>query len=208
MGGRGKINPGAIREYKEFDPSEIREWLQNNNWTGKISEDEDKSIEFYKGKGFIPMNFLARGKLTETSPEEITRLTEQTKLLDNVIKRSPLPENITAFRGVTGVFAENLAEKINTGKLKPGDFFVDNGFLSVSLKENVANSFAPKYDAPRVIFHIGISKGYPALNIDKIRKIASYSEAELVLKRNTKLKITQIQKFAGAYHIYAETSGK
>jgi hypothetical protein len=193
MGGRGKTSP--IITYQQMTKAESVDWLNNYNWSKDVTQAEKDTVYAYQGNMFRVLNNLARGLLDDTYMNKDDRqyYQEQIKQLDDLIARSKIDRSITLYRGVKGDFNNVLRQKFQNNQLTPGTIMQDKGFLSTTASQaGVMNFLAePNYKNTTVI-RINTPKGTLAVNADGVSK-RMMNEQEVILGRNTKLKIDKVE---------------
>lgn len=140
-----------------------------------------KAHKAWEGQGdrFVEANAAGRG--------------QHVRDLDRAISESPAPRSMVVYRGVSGEASERFG-KADLHTLKPGDSFVDHGFVSTSADASeVAKSYAKGMGVrPGVEMQIEVPQGHP------IAPIASdtFAESEMLLGRGTKFTVVSTEKAA------------
>lgn len=199
-GAKGKVKSIAKVEPKSFPDSwEANQYARDHlTSTHTMPNSEHKlALSTYRGADYKDINGVARGRITD--PGKIERYTPLNKLLDEAISTSiPTPHPIMLHRGISGEFSGNLMKMHNEGTLI-GSVIKDGGFLSTSLTKKVASDFATNGDNP-IVISMSAPKGTKGVSIQG-------SEAEFLLGRDRKVRITGIELHPGKYEphiIHAE----
>lgn len=101
--------------------------------------------------------------------------------LDAAIAKATVPEDVNAYRGMTAGF--------DVSKLKVGEAFIDDAYLSTSVLRSNALQFMGA-GSDRTIIKIGVPKGSKGLYMPAVSEFSS--EMELILPRGQKLIIDSI----------------
>lgn len=178
-GKRGGSAPksSVIIDYKAADPQELNKYYALQERCG--TEIDCEAVRMYTHSGYDVVNMqLRRGNYSKSTyasewrPNEVKELLNS---LDKTFKTAPtVPENIIAYRGVA---AEAFAG------LKPGDKFIDKGFVSTTLN--------PDEMRPGIKVEMRIPKGTKGIYVEKISAVSS--EMELLLNRGTKFKLVSYE---------------
>jgi ribosomal protein L31 len=141
-----------------------------NYGAGELSDEEQKAKDDYEmSSRFLNTALRKQEKLSEE--KAITK-----EHLDILIARSTTTEDVIAWRGIRDVSV--IEELINA--YKNGTLYVDKGFMSTSLDEEVTNDFS----VDTVKIRIKIPKGTNSFYTN------DGNLAELILGRETPLRIT------------------
>jgi SPP1 gp7 family putative phage head morphogenesis protein len=132
---------------KPIDPTQVRPL--NPNRTVKdifdivpMSEPQGKALQGYTKSGFENINgYLRRGRLARTStynPEKLqqaaNKVKDEIRLISEIFDSAPpLTDDLLVYRGVDDVAFGDMIEG-----LKVGQVFGDKGFVSTTLKRDVA----------------------------------------------------------------------
>lgn len=111
------------------------------------------------------------------------------KIIDNMIKRSVTPIDITTYSGIPGHRVKQLV-----GEFDVGDEFQFNGFMSTSLDFSFASMFGASEGG--CIMKIEIPKGTNALYMEK-NKENKITEHEVVLDRGQTWIVSEVEKYDG-----------
>jgi hypothetical protein len=179
--------PATFREFDGLDHDGHLSWLRDTaeaNGLGAVSDyaatargyadDVRAAAKEYIGTGYDWLNkALRKDKLYRSEQATVDAL-------DRGIAATTVPENITTFRGVSSS-ADNIVAAFDDGSLA-GTTIRDHGYQSVTLSDKQAATFSGKNG---VLLEIRLRSGQNAL-------IGSAEEAEMILPRGTKLRITEL----------------
>lgn len=207
-GRRGKVGGSAPKaavidvpqvNYRTMaDGREALAWGKNQNvglvktitdaekWAiASYTDGTDEVVNTYLRGGERNVGWKGQPKYTadyETGDSDKSRpLSTLVADLDNVMKRSTVPEDVTVFR--VAKFPDDVVKS-----MKPGSVFSDNGFVSTTLTSKQANIFAKRVQA-NTHMEIGVPQGAHAVFTGSKVGGAYQSEAELLLARGAKFKI-------------------
>ena len=151
-----------------------------------LTEEEGQAALTYSANGYQAMNELARdGYVSDATLEEAQvniglepqEIQDQTQTdVDNLrsaIDSSTVDTDVTVFRGVQGGWLSGLQK---------GDVITDKGFVSTSLRNEVARGFGGGQSGS--VVEINIPKGSNALGIAK-------GEGELLLNSGSQFRVEQ-----------------
>ncbi len=163
----------------------------------ELTKEESDAVEEYCGPGFMSINKALRGK------EKITpEVQEKVKLLDSAMDKFPLKDNITVFRGIKST---KFLGPTPTEKKLVGSIISDKGFTSTSMNTQTAAQFAMSNRNEGVSMKIHVPKGAKALNIrDHIFTDTAFEEHEVLLHRDSKMRITSAKQKGNGFEITAE----
>lgn len=136
-----------------------------------------EKLNWYLRAGFIGQNF---------------EYDKATSLLDSLIRKSsPTNRDIVLYRGVRGM-----------PEIQVGHEFTEKGFLSTSLRQDVAERFAMDLitKQPGKLLRIKVPKDTKCLSIEEITNIG-INEYERLLPRNSKLKIVSYDEKTKMYDV-------
>ena len=154
-----------------------------------IKQGEKTALNSYTQNAYKEINGLLRGRETYTSMPEYAQNSIKAKIdkLNSLIGKAPgLPEDVLTFRGFRG---DVLIDQIRT--LEVGDIWVEKGFVSTSIRESVARSFA---GADGAIFEIANPAGTQGAWVNGVIQNARFSaEAEWLLKSGAKFEVLEIK---------------
>ncbi len=190
---------------KSFE--DLPKWQQTAwiNQSSKLSDNERNVVSEYQSSGiYDPMNiYLRTGKLKSSfsndlqddlfagglTEESLPWLKQEIDDLDKSISLSLAPSECTVFRGVDNDVMKNV---------KIGDVYIDKGFMSTSFNLSVSRDFAGEQGS---LLKIRIKHGTKALYADPISDL---DQKEVILARNSKLKVTAIRKEDNRRVLYAD----
>jgi hypothetical protein len=148
-----------------------------------LTKEEQQSIEHYQGeKGFEKINnSLRAGNAPGAHAERLSSAISKHKLIDDT----------TVYRGIGNTLSKQLSDKWRDREVgDPPITFVDKGFVSTSMDKKVAETFSKN------VVTIKLPKGHNVLPI--VDRSMSH-EAEILLNRGTKFKVTNMRKTAAGY---------
>lgn len=154
------------------------------SWYKALTEDEFKAGEFYKGTGYKSMNPALRGQA------EMSALMERrVSLLDSALEKGALGRDQTLYR---------MAPESVFGDLQVGSEFMDQGFISTSLKKQFAGDY--RHNKLVQIFEIRAKAGQTGGYADQLWRTGkaheflnpNLTENEFILPRGTKFRVTRI----------------
>jgi hypothetical protein len=143
-----------------------------------LSKDEAAAVRYYSGSGYHRINAVLRSG-ARSSPA----ISRQVGLIDDALAGSRLSEDVVAYRGVSGAYAEAL----RSGGVRLGLVLSEPAFVSTSRQVDVAELFA-EMPPGGFVFRIRLPEGCAALDI------APYSaypgESELLSPRDLAFVVT------------------
>jgi len=101
----------------------------------RLTFEEAQALSRYTGSGYREINGYLR-KATKRTGAEITEIQPVVDLLDDIFEATSLSKNVKAFRGIS----TNGWKRFNDG-YKVGDTWIDKGFTSASVREQVGKNF-------------------------------------------------------------------
>jgi hypothetical protein len=143
-----------------------------------LSKEEIDAAKAYSGGSHASIN-----RAIENQAEMSAKNAENTRLLDSLISRSSLPEDMTVFRGIQ---SDEIFDKYS--KLNPGDVFSHGRFTSTTASDELPREFYGNVE-----MRIKLHKGDHAAPIPALKS----QERELLLPRDQKFKLTSLQNFGG-----------
>lgn len=145
-----------------------------------FSEDEFDAIYDYTNEAYGPVNrYLYKGHDPEVAPEEDEIIANLIQNLDSAFEETQSPFAYTVYSG--------LSDRYNAKDIKPGGEYIFRGYLSASLRHDVAiSSFASGGDMS-VVLQIEIAKGQKSIYVDSLSE--HEGERETILPRGTKIKV-------------------
>jgi hypothetical protein len=174
----------TVRAFTTSD--EAQAWLDDTfgRWARGLTIAERRAIATYKGSTYGDVNDYLR--FDETGDRAVDHLVVH---LDTALSKMRLPEDVLAYRGFDSFV---LAAAIIDGEDMVGDELTDRAYLSTTLLHRVGTRFLPKsgFDVLATILipggaQVGAYVGAPDL-------IVPLDEAELLLPRSTRLRITDV----------------
>ena len=165
------------------------------NTSGELTPAEQSAVDSYANTGFKAMNNALRGKEPMTPDIE-----QQVSHIDSAMAKNPLTKNETVFRGIKST--KFLNGETDPAKIK-GMTIVDKGFMSTSANSETAAGFSVGKGGVNMTIHV--PKGLKALDIrNHIFTDQAFEEHEILLPRNTKLKITRAEQQGSQLRLTAE----
>lgn len=158
---------------------------QRAKFEEKLTDQEFKGFATYSGEKYEAINKVLRKSLPHGEHAATIRA------MDEGFAKARVPRTMKVLRGSgTG---KHFAE------LKPGDVFVDQAYLSTSIKRSVVEEFADVGGDLGVIWEIEVPKGAYAAPIPSENE----GELEFLLPRNSKLRVLAIEKQGTLTHYHA-----
>lgn len=177
------------------DDNEIESWGNDNyyEWSQQIKKNEITCdiFEYYAGYSYDYLNRYLRGynhvQLNMPNTDEYQnrwreKAKKQSLQMNKALQMAKLNDNLIVFRCLS---YEGLNMLINTKKIKPGTNFVENGFMSSSLRYKYAQE--SRHD---VVLVIKVPKGSDGAYIDHISHRGF--EAEFLFCYGQELKISKV----------------
>ena len=160
-----------------------KHWKQ---WAEDLPPDQYSSVRGYAGSDYVPINdHLRKGAKVPSHYAGSTTFPDRIQHIDHAISRASVPDDVIVYRGIKTRRAIPLA------KMK-GKTIVDKGFVSTTLDREKAFSFVGGADEI-FICKIRVPKGTKAGYLG-LKEFPYASEQELLLGRNTKLKVLGTSK--------------
>lgn len=158
----------------------------------RLSPSERQSMTLYSGEAYKIINTsLREGNL---SPEVQNIVTN----LQSALNQMEVPQDMILYRGTgEGAFkhmlqVDPISGDYNWEALK-GKVYSDKAFLSTSVEESVANSYAESSTGRyNVLWEINVPKGTSGGMLNNLSQYET--EKELLLDKNQKLLITEVNK--------------
>lgn len=170
----GRWTDGDVGWPSVPDESELREW-----WYGSYTDMDRGALDYYQGSGFINVNASLRG-LPGGGTFEADELTQDMiRQIDAAVAQNELSHDSVLWRG----FAPRQLGVDDVRDLV-GKTVQDEGFVSTSLEERIAQSFAFSHDG--VVARIVARKGTNAAYIP--------SEKEVLLPRGKRFRIVAVER--------------
>jgi phage-related protein (TIGR01555 family) len=150
--------------------------------TNRLTPKEKAYLSAYSGDDFLRLNTELRSGGDGG---------QAAQRLDSAIAKSRIPAGTKLYRGIS---RDALKSLVGGDEVKVGQVLSDKGFLSASTDSNIAYMNG----TGGVVMEIATNENQPALDMSKI----SYNtdEKEVLLPRNTKLKIDGIRAPKGPGH--------
>lgn len=172
--------------------TEMKRWIRED--TGQLSGAQTGAISNYTGSGSSTINnYLRKGSVPNYSgvePGFEDNLIRRVKSLDAVMRPIPFDVKVTRYvdqAAFGGVDPEKLV----------GDVFRDKGFLSTSISQNGV------FTNHNVRMEIDVPKGASARYVGDIS--IHKHEQELLLARNTPIKVNSVERHAdGKWTLHGE----
>jgi hypothetical protein len=187
--------------------TDLPKWQQKawQDQASQLSENDRNVVGEYQGSGiYDPLNiYLRTGKLGSSfnqetqdnlfagglTEESLPWLKQEVENLDKAINTSFAPSDCVVYRGIDNNVMTNA---------KVGDVFMDKGFMSTSFNPMVSRDFAGEKGS---LLKIRMKHGTKALYADPITDLA---QQEVILARNSKLKLTAVRKEGDRRVLYAD----
>ena len=167
--------------YKNLSFREIKEYEKaSNSFLKTLTRNERKALGKYFVSGYDEINRFLSGE-----PKQNTKLEEKIKNMDSAIAKYNLEDDIIVYRGTDRKYYENL--KVN-------DIIEEKVYYSTSLSQEVAEQFVidRKNPSDGILVEIRVPKGSNVLYIGN--NGAFESEQEMLIARNTKYKVLEIER--------------
>ncbi|MGG7178256.1 ADP-ribosyltransferase [Clostridium paraputrificum] len=166
----------------------------SDDWIKSLSKEEIDSLYKYQSNDIYErLNAgLRNGEIDDD-------LIETIKNLDSAISKGNINGEIELYRGFT---KEDIIE--NWGRILNGKQFefIDDGYVSTSMKPSVADNFAMLNDEDGIFAYVKVSN----TNGANINAISSIDEAEILLERGLTYKITKAWEENGYKYVIMEVS--
>jgi|GEM_PF-5676649 len=165
-------------------------WDENHKYVKSAPKEQQDALRYYMRKGCTEMNKYCR------TGEGRAEIKKRVEALDKMANNHRSSEDMLLYRGVKDRLPASEAD----AKKYIGSIIQDKAFLSTTIKPATANSFAGK---DGVILEIAAPKGTKGFYAETYwdskkalaaRKRGELGEAEWLMPRNTKIKITGIRK--------------
>ena len=171
ISGKGEVK-GKPGDKKEVAASRALHEKIASAQIGEFSKDEAHAVNVYSGGAYRNMNKALR------NGSDAGNYRKNIENLQNAIRRFPLPQDVTVYRGGKGI-------RIVGNSV--GSVFQDKGFVSTSLSKSGAYAFAASGFATKngVVYKISASKGDHALALNNV-------ESEILFGAGSKFKISSI----------------
>lgn len=153
----------------------------------RLTKKQNTAIEFYTDYTGYDVNIFLRGANENKFNSKMISLMKQSiEDLDTIINDFNLEEDIVTYRAFDydKVFG-NLPPKYLVGQQ-----FIDKGYMSTTPLLSVAKKFSKEYELGDYYFEIKLKKGKGKAAYINQHSIHKDDEYELLMKRNSKMKIT------------------
>lgn len=145
-----------------------------------FSEEEFDAIYEYTSEGYGPINrYLYKGHDPEVSPEQDEMIANLIENLDSAFEETQAPFAYTVYSG--------LSDRYSAEDIEPGSEYIFRGYLSTSLRHDVAISSFAGGGEMSVVLQIEIAKGQKSIYVDPLSE--HEGERETILPRGTKIKV-------------------
>jgi hypothetical protein len=156
--------------------------LKKRSMTKPLSDAEVSALEQYLGDDYAEINSALRSSDLSGYSGALANIGE----IDSAIHKAVLAEDVVVFRGLGNTMTKKIAEQWDKNKTAS---FVDKAFVSTSALKDVAKSFSKN------IMEIVVRKGSHGL------PVPANSEAEILLGRNSRFRVTDVRKSAAGWHV-------
>lgn len=169
-----------------------------SSWHEGLSQKDKRDLRYYKDAGYRSINETLRGKRKKTD-----YIDEEIKDLDNIIKKGETPKNMIVYRGFSHKEIATNPESF------VGRTFTDKAFISTTLMPTIGKTFAGAgvRRENAILAKIRVPKGTKAADLATSRFGTSNlvrTEAEILLGRGTKFKISSAKRVKEEYGKYIE----
>lgn len=174
----------------------------SKKWHDGLGAAQKEALFEYQDGQYRAINQPLRdGKRQAKYPAQVT------KTMDGMMEGSKLDRATTVYRGMplAGSPFASMASK-DPASLA-GSSFVDKGFASTSLDQNIAHGFADVHqnDAPRVLMHIDLPAGSHAMYLGHAMDTLS-DQKEMLVNRNTQYTVTSASREGNTLHLHVKAS--
>jgi hypothetical protein len=163
--------------------------------------EESYSLYEYQGPKYEGINKFARenpnyeGSENDQLSKSFTEETEIIQKIDNLFKKIKIADDTTVYRGAA--ISPSRYEALL--KIQKGDMLIDDAYMSTSASPNVAKKFAYSlFDDDEtktpVIYKINLKAGQPAIRVKDYTTADDLEEAEILLARRSKIRVTNVSK--------------
>lgn len=182
--------------------------------SGKVSKDEKQALEDYTGGYYKDINpALFKGRAPKFKLYgKMVNASSTVKNLDKFLSRSVMKHDATVYRGIR---ARNKDLTIDAFEKNIGKEITMAGYVSTSRSRAVAQRFAKGVGGaasgaklPPVLMKITVPKGANAYDTGPAVKVKEFGfsfvsneEQEVLLPRNSKFKVTKIDRKANTVHL-------
>lgn len=175
--------------YQYKSNQSMLDWIRDD--TDKLPGGHRKAISNYTGSGSSPINeYLRKGNIPGYGSMTEESLSRTVKYLDAAMRPVPFNMKVTRYTDSAAFGTNDLSKLV-------GDVFRDKGYLSTSVKESGVFT----HHNTRMV--IDVPAGAKARYVQDIS--IHKSEQELLLARNTPIKINSVEREAGGrWVVYGE----
>lgn len=163
--------------------------------------EESYALYEYQGPKYEGINKFARenpnykGSENDQLSKSFTEETEIIQKIDNLFKKIKIADDTTVYRGAA--ISPSRYEALL--KIQKGDMLIDDAYMSTSASPNVAKKFAYSlFDDDEtktpVIYKINLKAGQPAIRVKDYTTADDLEEAEILLARRSKIRVTNVSK--------------
>lgn len=187
---------GAIPNDEKGSKKEASDWGREVNRYGRTVFSKEKYNELMYGlsdlgeyvqNSHFHVNGLLRGQIKlDPSMPSYGDTKRMIKGIDGLMEAGRTHQAVTTWRGVDRLFFE---------KLKPGKTFVDKGFVSTSLTQEVIDPQVLSVSAPfEAVLEIEVPHSVPAWYVGTVGAGYHANEFELLLRRGLKFEVISVSK--------------
>lgn len=207
-----------------FNAGKARQWGDDEweDWRRGLSGPERQSIRAYtSSNSYEGINAKLRGRrLTAAEQKRSDVLDRHIRNMDSAFDRpgAVVPEDVQAYRTMTGPVSRRLNELFDEGRLIAGDKgarFRDPGYASTTLDRGTFNTAGQWKSVPaeeRVVMDVRLRTGQRGIYVGGDRRGSSSPlsnhprEAEIILPRNSSFDIVSAERRGrqGVLHITVE----
>ena len=172
-----KVKPSADADFK---PRGIG-WGEKHwkKWVQGLTKTERAALRGYSGNDYVDIS-----KHLRTGKSVGNLKLDQIKNIDKAIKKAVTPDDVVVYRGIK-------AKRFSYFKKAKNKVIVDKGFVSTTLDREKAYSFTDLFGTKQAYCRIKVPKGTNAGYLGT-SPFLHPREAELLLSRGTKFKVTGI----------------
>lgn len=185
---RKASSPDIARPIPRRDLDQFADAPGNVAFRASLTEAEQRAVRNYTGADYAIINDVLRGKADSS---ERARLRGEVAKIDSALNKGRVEKSITVYRGFHS--AKRFEYFNNTAKI--GDVFRDAGFMSTSVDRKAVRDFVNiKGGQSNVVLRIKVKKGAKAGYLGHDTVSGSSHELELLLPRNSGLRIGKIRR--------------
>ena len=185
-----------IDKYDPATAKKMMDLLEEEETGTKLTDKEKEALDVYAGgtetkkrwgfpedaEAYQEINTYHRtGEALIAGDEEVE---EVSKYLDAALEKNTLAEKTTVYRGIDEEFMPGADE------IKPGETFTEYGYMSTTRDKSVAEQY-PVGGGAGTILEIELPAGAHAVDLNQYD---TGDDDEILLPRNTKLKILKVEK--------------